>query len=111
MPGLQITVGEFLRWQPVQERHYTAIGALQKLLKQEKKLVTIICSPFLHLTTQWEQNIREMGVDLPIVYASSMDPKWKDKCTEKILDNRLGKLPHFIILATHDTISSENSLK
>jgi len=86
---------------------YTAIGALKKLLKQEKKLITIICSPFLHLTTQWEQNIREMGVDLPIVYASSMDPKWRDKCTDKILDNRLGKLPYFIILATHDTISSE----
>jgi superfamily II DNA or RNA helicase len=67
---------------------------------------TFRCSPFLHLTTQWEQNIRQMGVDLPIIYASSMDPKWKDKCTEKILDNRLGKLPHFIILASHDTISS-----
>ncbi len=85
---------------------YTAIGALQRLLKQEKKLVTIICAPFLHLTSQWEQNVREMGVELPTVYASSMDAKWKDKCTEKILDNRLGKLPQFIILATHDTISS-----
>lgn len=85
---------------------YTAIGALQELLKREKKLVTIICSPFLHLTTQWEHNIRQMGIDIPIIYASSMDPKWKDKCTEKIFNNRLGKLPHFIILATHDTISS-----
>jgi len=90
---------------------YTAIGALQKLLKQEKKLVTIICAPFLHLTTQWEHNIRQMGVDLPIVYASSMDPKWKEKCTSKILDNRLGKLPHFIILTTHDTVSSEKFIE
>jgi superfamily II DNA or RNA helicase len=90
---------------------FTAIGALQELLKREKKLVTIICSPFLHLTTQWEQNIRQMGVDLPIIYASSMDPKWRDKCTDKILDNRLGKLPYFIILATHDTISSEKFIE
>jgi len=90
---------------------YTAIGALQRLLKQEKKLITIICAPFLHLTTQWEQNIRQMSVDLPIVYASSMDPQWKDKCTGKILDNRLGKLPHFIILATQDTVSSEKFLE
>jgi len=90
---------------------YTAIGALQELLKREKKLVAVICAPFLHLTTQWEQNIRQMGVELPIVYASSMDPKWKDKCTEKILDNRLGKLPYFIILATHDTISSNKFIE
>nr|WP_319375812.1 DEAD/DEAH box helicase family protein [uncultured Methanoregula sp.] len=90
---------------------YTAIGALQELLKREKKLITVVCAPFLHLTTQWEQNIRQMGVELPIVYASGMDPKWKDKCTEKILDNRLGKLPHFIILATHDTISSDKFIE
>jgi superfamily II DNA or RNA helicase len=86
---------------------FTAIGALQKLLKQEKKLITIICAPFLHLTPQWEQNIREMGVDIPIIYASSIDPRWKDKCIEKVFDNRLGNIPQFIILTTHDTLSSE----
>ena len=90
---------------------YTAIGALQKLLKQEKKLVTIICAPFLHLATQWEHNLHQMGVDLPLVYASSMDPKWKEKCTGKIFDNRLGKLPYFIILTTHDTVSSEKFIE
>ena len=90
---------------------YTAIGVLQKLLKQGKKLVTIICAPFLHLTTQWEQNIHDMGVNIPIVYASSMDPKWRDRCTDKIFDNRLGKLPYFIILATHDTISSDKFIE
>lgn len=86
---------------------YTAIGALQELIKRERKLLIIICSPFLHLTHQWEQNIYQMGLELPILYASSMDPKWKDKCIEKILDNRMGKLSHFIILTTHDTISSD----
>lgn len=90
---------------------YTAIGALQQLLKKEKKLVTIISAPFLHLTTQWEQNLHQMSVELPIVYASSMDPKWKENCQGKILDNRLGNLPQFIILATHDTISSEKFLE
>jgi superfamily II DNA or RNA helicase len=90
---------------------YAAIGALQELMKREKKLVIIICSPFLHLTTQWEQNLGQMGIDMPIVYASSIDPKWKDKCIEKILDNRLGRLPYFIILTTHDTVSSEKFIE
>ena len=90
---------------------FAAIGALQELLKREKKLITIICSPFLHLTHQWEQNIHQMGLELPIVYASSIDSKWKDKCVDKILDNRMGRLPHFIILTTHDTISSDKFLE
>jgi superfamily II DNA or RNA helicase len=90
---------------------FAAIGALQDLLKQERKLITIICSPFLHLTHQWEQNIHQMELELPIVYASSIDFKWKDNCIEKILDNRMGKLPHFIILTTHDTIASDKFIE
>lgn len=90
---------------------YTAIGALLKLMKREKKLVIIISVPFLHLTNQWEQNLEQMNVNLPIVHASSMDSKWKEKITEKILDNRLGKLPQFIVLASHDTVSSEKFLE
>lgn len=90
---------------------FTAIGALQELLKREKKLITIICSPFLHLTHQWEQNIHQMGLELPILYASSMDSKWKNKCIEKILDNRMGKQSHFIILTTHDTISTDKFME
>lgn len=90
---------------------YTAIGALLKLLKQEKKLVTIISVPFLHLSNQWEQNLHKMGVDLPIFHASSMNSKWKEIITDKVLDNRLGKLPQFIILGSHDTVSSKKFLE
>jgi len=90
---------------------FTAIGALKELLKHETKLVTIICVPFLHLTTQWEQNIRDMNVPAPIIQASSAETKWRDKLNDKILDNRMGKLHHFIILTTHDTISSKKFIQ
>lgn len=90
---------------------FAAIGVLQELLKQEKKLITIICSPFLHLTHQWEQNIHQMGLECPILYASSIDTQWKDKCVDKILDSNMGNLPHFIILTTHDTISSDKFIE
>jgi superfamily II DNA or RNA helicase len=86
---------------------YAAIGALKELMKKQKKLVTIICTPFLHLSQQWEQFLLQMDVNLPIIYASSIEPRWKDKLNEKILDNRLGKFNHFIILTTHDTLSSD----
>jgi len=87
---------------------YAALGALEKLLEQNEKLITIISCPFLHLTNQWEQSIQRMNFDLPILYASSADTKWKNKITEKILDNRLGKIKQFVIITTHDTLSSKN---
>jgi superfamily II DNA or RNA helicase len=86
---------------------YTAIGALDIILNRENKLVTIISCPFLHLTPQWEQSLINSGINLLKVYASSKDPKWAEKLKDKILDMRLNRLDKFVILTTHDTISSE----
>ncbi|WP_424353440.1 DEAD/DEAH box helicase family protein [Methanosarcina mazei] len=90
---------------------YTALGALKKLLEKESKLVTIISCPFLHLTYQWEQSIKKFDLDLPIIFVSSSNTKWRHELAEKILDNRLGKVKQFIIITTHDTISSENFIQ
>lgn len=90
---------------------YTALGALKELLEKESKLITIISCPFLHLTNQWEKSIRNFELDLPIIFASSTNSKWKDELAGKILDNRLGKIKQFIIITTHDTISSEKYIQ
>jgi len=90
---------------------YTALGALEKLLENEKKLITIISCPFLHLTNQWENSIEEMKLNIPILYASSANVKWKDELIEKILDNRLGKIKQFIVITTHDTVSSKKFIE
>ncbi|KKF99590.1 DEAD/DEAH box helicase family protein [Methanosarcina mazei] len=90
---------------------YTALGALKILLEKESKLVTIISCPFLHLTYQWEQSIRKFGLDLPIIFVNSANTKWRHELTEKILDNRLGKIKQFIIIITHDTLSSEKLIE
>jgi len=90
---------------------FTALGALKRLTNQEKKLVIIVCCPFLHLINQWEETIRQMDLNLPIIHASSINPKWNDDLIKNSLDNRLGKLNQFIILTTHDTISSEKFLQ
>jgi superfamily II DNA or RNA helicase len=89
----------------------TALGALKRLAMQEKKLVVIICCPFLHLVNQWEENLRQMDFHLPIIHASSINPKWNDELIKNSLDNRLGKLNQFIILTTHDTISSDKFIQ
>ena len=90
---------------------YTALGALKELLKKENKLITIISCPFLHLTNQWENSIEKMELNIPILYASSANVKWKDELIEKILDNRLGKMKQFIVITTHDTVSSKKFIE
>ncbi len=90
---------------------YTALGALKQLLEREQKLVTIISVPFLHLANQWEQSLHKMGISLPIIHVSSANPKWREKLRTKILDNRLNKEKQFIILTTHDSLSSESFIE
>jgi len=90
---------------------YTALGALKRLLEREDKLVTVISVPFLHLANQWEQSLRKMDVGIPVIYASSANPKWKENFKTKILDNWLGKERYFIVLTTHDSLSSDSFIE
>lgn len=86
----------------------TAISAFKKLLETEKKLLTIISCPYLHLCSQWEDALDEMGIQLPLFHASSINPKWRDQIMGTILDQKLGKINQFIVMTTHDTISSSS---
>ncbi|MCP1715512.1 superfamily II DNA or RNA helicase [Methanocalculus alkaliphilus] len=86
---------------------FTAIGALEKLLERESNLIAIISAPYLHLVNQWEKALLEMSLKVPIIHVSSINPKWKEELTEKILNNRLGRDNQLIILITHDSLSSD----
>jgi len=90
---------------------YTALGALKQLVEREDKLVTIITVPFLHLATQWEQSLDKFNVKIPIIHVSSVNSKWRENLKTKILDNWLGKEKYFIILTTHDTLSSNSFIE
>ncbi len=90
---------------------YAAIGALKKILNKEESLLTIISCPFLHLIPQWEDSLIKSSVDLPKILASSIDLKWAQKLKDKILDIKLGRLKKFIILTTHNTLSSEKFIE
>jgi len=84
----------------------TAISALKKLLETDKKLLTIISCPYLHLCSQWEDILEKMEVKIPLYHASSINSKWREQVMGTILDQKLGKTNQFIVLTTHDTISS-----
>jgi len=87
---------------------YTALGALKELLQREPKLVTIVSAPFLHLAKQWEKSLQNMDTKVPVIHVSSANPKWREELGVKVLNNRLGKEEQFIILTTHDSLSSES---
>lgn len=86
---------------------FTAIGALKKLLERDNELITIISAPYLHLVNQWEKSLLEMSIKVPIIHVSSINQKWKEDLTKKILNNRLGRENQLIILITHDSLSSD----
>jgi superfamily II DNA or RNA helicase len=90
---------------------FAALGALQELLDKEKRLVTIISCPFLHLSQQWEKSIRAIGLNLPIIVASSANKRWQPDILDKILDLRLNKCFQFIIITTHDTLATQRFIK
>lgn len=87
---------------------YTAIEALTSIIEKEKQLIIVISCPFLHLLPQWEKCLSDFKIDIPRIYASSNDLKWREKLTGRILDIKLKRLDKIIILTTHDTFSSEN---
>lgn len=90
---------------------YTALGAVKQLVEREDKLTIIIAVPFLHLATQWEQSLDKLNIKIPAIHVSSANLRWKDNLKTKILDNWLGKEKYFIILTTHDTLSSDSFIE
>ncbi len=90
---------------------YTALGALKQLVEREDRLVTIIAVPFLHLANQWEQSLDKFNIKIPTIHVSSANSRWKKELKTKILDNWLGKEKHFIILTTHDSLSSDSFIE
>lgn len=85
---------------------FTAIGILKKLLEREKKLITIISCPFLHLVPQWEDSVKAYGIKVRSVFASSLDSKWQEKIISNLLDMQLNRVDKLLIYTSHDTISS-----
>jgi superfamily II DNA or RNA helicase len=85
---------------------FAALGALRQLYDQEKKLITVISCPFLHLSQQWERSIHSMQLNVPIVLASTANTHWQHDVVGKGLDQRLGKCNQFIIITTHATLST-----
>ena len=90
---------------------YAALGCLQRLMKKEKRLVTVIACPYNHLITQWIKDIEEFGISCKYIVADSSNPRWKDELADSLLQLRSGIQDKLVVLTTHATFSTVDFIK
>jgi len=85
---------------------YTGCGAVVRLLNDKKRLVTIICCPYIHLVDQWVEEVKEFNIDSIKCYGGI---KYRDKL-ERQLYKFKNKRTDFvcIIISNSSFIDSKN---
>lgn len=87
---------------------FAALGCVNEILKEEKKIVVIISCPYGHLEKQWLGDIEEFGIPSETIIADSSNYNWKDKLVDKTLDIKNGLSERLIVLTTHITLSKND---
>lgn len=92
-----------------------AIEGLDRLFRQENKLIVVISVPYKHLIDQWIQKIRLYGLSVQprIIMALGDNPEWDTELEKEILSLEFQALKKtlqnfcLIVLTTHVTLASE----
>ena len=86
---------------------FVAIECLNKLMSRNKRLLTVIIVPTLHLINQWKGDI-DLYTDSDAIEVSGSYSSWSRKLSEKIDNFNLGYSSNTIVITTYDTFSSQN---
>lgn len=89
----------------------TAIGCMNKLLKEQNKVLVVIACPQVTLSAQWEKDIGKL--DLPIVKTLSVNGNvqgWTAKLKKEIMMLSAGRYKNLVVYTTHQICSSEKFL-
>lgn len=85
---------------------FTSLGALERMIDKEKKLVTIITVPNMHLIPQWVNSIEKYGLDKKIdefIIVDSAHANGKG-LFKKAIGNLYNEIiDNIVILITHDS--------
>ena len=87
---------------------YTALSAMVELGKHfENKIAVFIVCPYIHLVSQWEEDV-EQWTSVPIIIAHSKSPdlRWKENILKAYKRFRKDGSP-FICITTNDTFSGD----
>lgn len=88
-----------------------ALECLDSVQKVEKKLLTVVAVPLVHLAKQWMEEIKRFGIQCESLVADSSNRGWKDKLADCILDIKNGISEKLIVLTTHVTFSSADFIR
>lgn len=85
-----------------------ALECLKRLSRKERKLLTVITTPYGHLSKQWIKNAQSYCVcDEPLV-ADTSNPGWKDELADALLDMRNDVRSQLVLFTTHTTFGSDD---
>lgn len=88
-----------------------ALECIKRLSKKEHRLLTVITTPYGHLTKQWIRNAETYGVcDQPLV-ADASNPGWKDELADALLDMRNEMRTQIALFTTHTTFGTEDFVR
>jgi len=83
---------------------YTAIGCLERLVKDRARLAVVITCPYGHLVEQWVSDLEDFNFDCIRAYGAYK--KWIDNVVNAVFDYNNRYLDIVIIVTTHDTFCS-----
>jgi superfamily II DNA or RNA helicase len=89
----------------------TALGCLKKIFETRKSLVTVISSPFIHLSEQWIREFDKFGIYCDKIIADSSHNRWKDSLVDNIMDVENGISERLVILTTHNTFATSDFIE
>lgn len=87
----------------------TSLGAIVELYQTSQNFCTIILCPYIHLVTQWVEDIERFNIKPIIAFGSSFQKNWKDKLERAIEKTNLDLLEnkYFCLITTIATFKNE----
>ena len=89
----------------------TAIGCIEKALKDTKPLLIVIACPQVTLADQWKRDIDSLDIDIMHTIMLNGNVKnWHIMFNREMLRLKLGQYKHLVVYTTHQICSSKKFL-
>ena len=87
---------------------FTALNCLENIMRIEKTLVTIISTPYVHLSEQWLKEATKFEIEGTKLVADSSQNNWKNRLVDELLDVENGITDKLMVFTAHPTFSSND---
>jgi superfamily II DNA or RNA helicase len=89
-----------------------ASECIRQAFFERKIAVAVVSVPYSHLMPQWLRAFDTSGLQsVERVIVDSSNPRWKEALANNLIDVKLGRLSHLIILTTNDSLSSPSFIE